>query len=378
MSNTMKFVVNSTYLNAKLLAIKQTISAKNTLPILDNFLFDVKDSKLSITASDLETTSKVVIELENYENNGNIAIEAARLTNLLKNLPEQPITFDIDLEDLSIDILTDNGKFSVVGQEGENFPVIPDVNSNNEFTIPSQSVFTGIAKTLFATADDELRPVMNGVLFDFKEDNLIFVATDAHKLIKLHRLDVKYINECNFILPKKPANLLRNLLKSDNNEIQLTFDDKNAKFVFDNFEIVCRLTEGVYPNYESVIPINNPNKAVISKDMILNTLKRVSTFSNQSSNLIRLKFTNDILTVAAQDIDFSISAYERLNCQYEGEEMEIGVKSTFIIELIGNLDCSEVVFEMSTPDRAIVVTPYERNDYDTQINQLVMPMMINV
>ncbi len=376
----MKFVVSSTSLLDHLTSINRVISNKNTLPILDNFLFQIVENELTITSSDLETTMQTKMMLENTDGEGSIAIEAKRLTDTLKELPEQPLTFDIDLETLGVDILTENGKFSVVGQDGENFPVVPEIKEEISVTIsmPAEALLTGISKTLFATADDELRPVMNGVLLEFTSDALIFVATDAHKLVRLRRFDVKVEEAAKFILPKKPASLLKNLLMKSQHDVEIIFDEKNAMFTIGDFKVVCRLTEGTYPNYESVIPTNNPNKLIIDRSEFLNTIKRVSVFSNQASNLIRLKLSSNLLTVSAQDIDFSISAYERLNCQYEGEEMEIGFKSTFLAEIIANVSNVEVVFEMSDPSRAGVLTPYERDNYDTDIVMLVMPMMINV
>ena len=332
----MKFVVSSTELLNHLTAISRVISSKSTLPILDNFLFKLEESKLTITASDLETTLTTWVMLENTEGIGEIAVPAKLLIDTLKEFPEQPLTFQVNMENYAIDIFSENGKFSIVGQDGEEFPSVPEINANNATSVSMNHsvLLNGINKTLFATADDELRPVMNGIFFEITPEEVTFVASDAHKLVRYKRSDVKAEMEASFILPKKPAALLKNLLPKEDFNVELVFDEKNAFFKLSKYNLICRLVEGKYPSYNSVIPTTNPNKIQIDRLELYNTLRRVSVFSNQASNLVRLKLSGNQLVVSAQDLDFSISAVERLNCMYEGDEMEIGFKSSFLIEIL--------------------------------------------
>ncbi len=375
----MRFVVSSSELLSNLLAVNKVISSRHTLPILDNFLFQISGSELTITASDLETTLITRMELENLEGEGDIAIEAKRLTDILKEFPEQPLTFEIDLETLAVDILSENGKFSVVGQDAEDFPQQPDLIEEDIVTVTMDinSFNAGIMKTIFAVADDELRPVMNGIFIKFNDDHTVFVSSDAHKLVRYKRLDIVSDAEKSFILPKKPASLLKNILQKETGDLILTFDDKNARFEFGNYKLVCRLTEGNYPNYESVIPLSNQNKLTIDRTEFYTTIKRVQVFSNQASNLVKFALDNSQVTISAQDIDFSISAYERLSCEYEGEDMEIGFKSSFILEILNNIYSRDVIIEMSEPSKAALFLPYSKDDDNEDELMLLMPMMIN-
>jgi len=376
----MKFVISSTELLSHLQAISRVISNKNTLPILDNFLFQLSDNELKITASDLETTLITTIKLENVTDEGSIAIPARILTDTLKEFPDQPLTFDINAETFGIVITTENGKYNVVGQNGEDFPQLPVIKDDQKTSIQLSAdvLLSGITKTLFATADDELRPVMNGVFIELSTENMTFVASDAHKLVRYSRADVKADQENAFILPKKPASLLKAILPKEENEVMLEFDDKNAFFTLSNYKLVSRLVEGNYPSYNSVIPTNNPNKLTIDRLELYNALKRVALFSNQASNLVKLDLKGNQLNVSAQDIDFSISANERLNCQYEGDDMEIGFKSSFLIEILSNLASSDVLVELSDPSRAGILFPVEKENNDEDVLMLLMPMMINV
>ena len=376
----MKFVISSTELLSHLQAISRVISNKNTLPILDNFLFQLIDKELKITASDLETTLITTISLENVTDEGSIAIPARILTDTLKEFPDQPLTFDINNETFAIVITTENGKYNVVGQNGEDFPQLPVIKEDQKTTIKltADVLLSGITKTLFATADDELRPVMNGIYIELFPDNMTFVASDAHKLVRYRRNDVKADQESSFILPKKPASLLKAILPKEENEVMLEFDDKNAFFTLSNYKLVSRLVEGNYPSYNSVIPTNNPNKLTIDRLELYNALKRVALFSNQASNLVKLELKGNQLNVSAQDIDFSISANERLNCQYEGDDMEIGFKSSFLIEILSNMASTDVLVELSDPSRAGILFPAEKENDDEDVLMLLMPMMINV
>ncbi|HSH51615.1 MAG TPA: DNA polymerase III subunit beta [Bacteroidales bacterium] len=374
----MKFVISSTELLSHLQAISRVISAKNTLPILDNFLFQLDTNELKITASDLETTLITNITLENVTDSGSIAIPARILTDTLREFPDQPLTFDINTETFSVVITTENGKYNVVGQNGEDFPQLPLIKDDQRISIqlPSELLLNGISKTLFATADDELRPVMNGIYIELFTDSMTFVASDAHKLVRYRRMDAKADQESSFILPKKPASLLKAILPKEEKDVMIEFDDKNAFFTLSNYKLVSRLVEGNYPSYNSVIPTNNPNKLTIDRLELYNTLKRVALFSNQASNLVKLEMKNNQMNVSAQDIDFSISANERLNSQYEGDEMEIGFKSLFLIEILSNLTSTDVLAEFSDPSRAGIFFPAEKENQDEDVLMLLMPMMI--
>ncbi|WP_430815228.1 DNA polymerase III subunit beta [Carboxylicivirga sp. RSCT41] len=375
----MKFVVSSTELLSHLQAISRVISNKSTLPILDNFLFDLKDNKLVLTASDLEVTMVTSLEIDNSDGEGIIALPSRILLETLKKFPEQPLNFDINMDTFGVNIITEKGKFSIVGQDGADFPELPqlDADKSSSLQVGVDLLEVGINKTLFATADDELRPVMNGILVELSPENMTFVASDSHKLVRYRRLDAKTEFSASFILPKKPAGLLKNVLPKESGEVSIEFDDKNAFFTLPNYKLVCRLVEGNYPSYNAVIPQDNPYKVIIDRSEFHNTLGRVSIFSNQASNLVKLKMTPGEMVVSAQDIDFSISAHERLNCQYEGDEMEIGFKSGFLADILDNLNSTDVILELSDPSRAGILLPFENGENEEEL-MLLMPMMINV
>ncbi len=375
----MKFVVSSTELLSHLAALSRVISSKSTMPILDNFLFQLSETALTITASDLESTLITSLELDNIEGEGSIAVPAKLFIDTLKEFPEQPLTFQIDESSFSVEIFSDNGKYSITGQNAEDFPEMPKMDEESVATINVNHVALkkGIEKTLFATADDELRPVMNGVYIELSPNYMSFVASDAHKLVRYRRTDVKADFESAFILPKKPAGLLKNLLPKEEFDVKIEFDSKNAFFTLSSYKLICRLVEGNYPSYNSVIPTKNPNVMTIDRLNFFNTVKRVSVFSNQASNLIKLNIKDNQLVVSAQDIDFSISAVERLNCEYEGDEMEIGFKSTFLQEILTNISTGDVQVEMSDPTRAGLLLPVDSGDEFEDMLMLLMPMMIN-
>ncbi|MEE4213699.1 MAG: DNA polymerase III subunit beta [Bacteroidales bacterium] len=375
----MKFVVSSTELLGHLQGISKVISSKNTLPILDNFLFKLEGDKLEITASDLESTLITSMSLQNTDGDGSIAIPARILLDTLKEFSEQPLTFEINLDTLAVVISSEKGKFSIVGQNGVDFPVLPVIKQDKKiaFDIDADVLLSGINKTVFATADDELRPVMGGIFIEAGSDKITFVASDAHKLVRYQRSDAHSEENASFILPKKPASLLKNILPKEEGKVVLELDDKNAFFILSEYKVVCRLVEGNYPNYNSVIPANNPRKVTIDRIELLNTLKRVSVFSNQASNLVKLELTGNQIRVSAQDIDFSISAYERLNCQYEGDDMEIGFKSVFLLEILSNIESQDVVMELADPTRAGLFLPSESENEAEDVLMLLMPMMIN-
>lgn len=375
----MKFVVSSTELLGHLQAISRVISSKNTLPILDNFLFNLSGNDLEITASDLESTLITRMKLENATGDGIIALPARILLDTLKEFSVQPLAFDINLDTLAVVITSENGKFNVVGQNGIDFPALPSIRKEKKFSfvINANVMLSGITKTLFATADDELRPVMGGIFLEASTDKITFVASDAHKLVRYQRSDSHADDNASFILPKKPASLLRNILPKEEGPVTVEFDDKNAFFNLNDYKVVCRLVEGNYPNYNSVIPKNNPRKVTIDRIEFYNTLKRVSVFSNQASNLVKLQLKGNQVMVSAQDIDFSISAYEKIKCQYEGDDMEIGFKSVFLLEILANIATQDVMIELADPTRAGLFLPGEIENESEDLLMLLMPMMIN-
>jgi DNA polymerase-3 subunit beta len=375
----MKFVVSSIELLNHLQAVSRVISSKNTLPILDNILFTLDGKKLELTASDLESTLMTSMELENASASGSVAIPARLLLDTLKEFSDQPLSFDVNTSSLSVVINSENGQFTIVGQNGSDFPQLPVIKEDDKTSleIGANVLLQGITSTIFATADDELRPVMNGIFFELTENDVTFVASDAHKLVRYKRSDAKADSSASFILPKKPSSLLKNILMKEQGSIGIEFDNKNAHFVLPHYTLVCRLVEGNYPSYNSVIPTDNPNKLIIDRLKFYNALKRVSVFSNQASNLIKLQLTGNQVTVSAQDIDFSISAYERIPCQYEGDELEIGFKATFLVEILQNLQSSDIVLEMSDPSRAGILLPMNKENEDEDVLMLLMPMMIN-
>jgi len=375
----MKFVVSSTELLGHLQAISRVISSKNTLPILDNFLFNLSGNDLEITASDLESTLITRMKLENASGDGIVALPARILLDTLKEFSVQPLAFDINLGTLAVEITSENGKFNVVGQNGVDFPALPSIKKEKKFSfgIDADVMLAGINKTLFATADDELRPVMGGIFVEASTDKITFVASDAHKLVRYQRSDSHADDNASFILPKKPASLLKNILPREEGQVIVEFDDKNAFFNLNDYKVVCRLVEGNYPNYNSVIPKNNPRKITIDRVEFYNTLKRVSVFSNQASNLVKLQLKGNQMMVSAQDIDFSISAYEKIKCQYEGDDMEIGFKSVFLLEILANIGSQDVMMELADPTRAGLFLPGETENESEDILMLLMPMMIN-
>ncbi len=376
----MNFVVSSTGLLSHLQAISKVISSKNTMPILDNILLEVKDGKIKATASDIETTLSTEIETETITAEGNIAIPAKILLDILKEFPEQPLNFDINTDNFAIRLTSDKGEYSLVG----NNPVeYPQPNASDEAASVSintscELLSEAINKTLFATANDELRPVMNCILFEVSNDNMTFVASDAHKLVRYKRFDAKTETENNsFILPKKPATLLKNILPKKEDIVKVEFSENRASFVFDKYTLSCKLAEGKFPNYNSVIPQNNPNKIIIDRNELYNTLRRVSVVSNPASNLIKMEVSADQMVISAQDLDFSQSGHETLGCQYEGQNLAIGFKSSFLLEILSNIDSPNIVIELSDPTRPGLFLPYDNENADEDILMLLMPMMIN-
>jgi len=371
----MKFIASSSQLLKQLQILGGVINNNNTLPILDNFLFELKQNELTISASDLETTITSTIDVES-ESNGSVAISARLLLDTLKTFPNQPLTFKTE-DNNTIEISSEQGKYDMAYFSGEEFPKTISLDSPSSTVIPAAVLGSAISKTIFATGNDDLRPVMSGVFFQFSSDNLTFVATDAHKLVKYTRTDIVANEAAEFIMPKKPLNLLKGILGTNDTDVTIEYNNTNAKFVFDNIVLICRLIDGKYPNYDAVIPTENPNKLTVDRASFLNSTKRVSIFSSKTTHQIRLKIAGTELNISAEDIDYANKADERLNCDYQGDDMQIGFNSRFLTEMLSNLTSEEVLIEMSLPNRAGILTPVDGNDDGEQITMLVMPVMLN-
>lgn len=371
----MKFIVSSSYLLKQLQLLGGVISNSNTLPILDNFLFELNQNKLKISASDLETTMSAELEVES-DSEGNIAVPARLLLDTLKTFPEQPLTFAVG-DNNTMEISSNHGKYALAYASAEDFPTLVELSDPNSTVIPADVLSTAVNKTIFASGNDDLRPVMSGVFFQFSENSLTFVATDAHKLVKYSREDIKVSNPAEFIMPKKPLNLLKGILAGSESEVLIEYNESNAKFSFDETQLICRLIDGKYPNYEAVIPKENPNKLVIDRTQFLNSVRRVSIFSNKTTHQVKLKIAGAELNISAEDIDFSNKAEERLTCDYQGDDMEIGFNSRFLTEMLNNLNANDVQLVMSLPNRAGILTPVDGLDEGEKVTMLVMPVMLN-
>ena len=373
----MRFIVSSTALLSHLQAISRVINSKNTLPIMDCFLFGLQDGTLSITASDTETTMVTSIEVTESDSDGRFAITARTLLDAMKEIPEQPLTFNINNDTLEITVQYMNGQYTVMGQNADEYPQSATLGENAvHVNIPANVLLNGINRSIFATADDELRPVMNGIYFDITPEDITMVASDGHKLVRNKNLSVKGSEKAAFILPKKPANLLKNILTKEENAVSIDFDDRNAVITMEKHRMVCRLIEGRYPNYNSVIPQNNPYKITIDRAVLLSALRRVSVFSSQSSSLVKLRSEAGKLIISTQDTDFSTSAEETLTCQYEGNPMSIGFKAPFLIDILNNITGQDVIIELADPSRAGVLVPAEQEE-NSNLLMLLMPMMLN-
>ncbi len=373
----MKFIVSSSGLLRQLQALSGVLNTSNPLPILDNFLFVIEKGTLTVSASDLETTMITHMPVESKAS-GKVAVQAKILLDTLKTFPEQPLTFSIDEKTHQVEISSDYGKYKLSGFDADEFPKMPVAEDTAVLTVPALTMLQAINKTIFATGNDELRPVMSGVFCQLGKDNITFVATDAHKLVRYKREDAKSKNEAAFILPKKPLTLLKNILGNTSDEIKIRYNATNAFFEIENTTLICRLIDGRYPNYEAVIPSDNPNKLTISRTAFLNAIRRVGIFSSKTTHQVNLKITGSELQLNAEDVDFSNEATERLSCQYNGEDMEIGFNVRFLADMLSNLESDEVTIEMSAPNRAGIITPaVEGRKINEDILMLVMPVMVN-
>ncbi len=372
----MKFIINSQTLLRRLQSLSGVLNSSNTLPILDDFMFELTDTVLNITATDLETTMVITLEPSMLEDPGNITIPAKLLLDFLKYLPDVPLTFSIDLGTQAVEITSTDGKYHLTGHNAEDYPKLPQLADTAKMDIPSSLLAAGINKTVFATGNDELRPAMGGVFFEFTPDYLTFVATDAHKLVRYRRTDAKAEESASFIVPRKPLNVLKNLLVAEDVPVAVEYNVTNAAFSFQNIKLYCRLIEGRYPAYEAVIPRDNQNKLTVDRQIFINSVKRLSPFANQSTHQIRFKISGQELQMTAEDIDYSNEGTERLSCTYEGEDMEIGFNSKFVLDMVTNLESDEICFNLAGPTRAGIILPVNNENKEEDILMLVMPVML--
>ena len=373
----MKFIASSTALSSRLQAISRVMNSKNSLPILDSFLFELMDGTLSVTVSDGETTMETNLEVAESDADGRFAVTAKTMLDALRELPEQPLSFEVNTDTMEITVKYINGQYSLVGQNPDEYPLTNQLGADVvRVEMDAKVMLDGVNRVLFASGDDELRPVMNGMYFDITTEDITMVATDGHKLVRCRSLKSKGSERAAFVLPKKPANLIKNLLPKESGMVIIEFDGRNAIFTLENYRMVCRLIEGRFPNYNSVIPQNNPFCATTDRQALISALRRVSIFSSQASSLIKLSLSMNQMQISAQDIDFSTSAEETLECQYSGKSMSIGFKSTFLIDILNNISADEVVLELADPSRAGVIVPAQQNE-DEDLLMLLMPMMLN-
>ncbi len=371
----MKFIVSSSYLLKQLQVLGSVINSSNTLHILDNFLFELDNNILRVSASDLETTMSATLEIESTSQ-GSIAVPAKLLLETLKTFPEQPLTFSVK-ENNTIEISSDVGKYVLAYAQGDEFPKAESLEDPAKTEVPAGVLATAISKAIFAAGNDDLRPVMSGVFFHFSPNGLIFVATDAHKLVRYSRTDITCHSEASFIMPKKPLNILKNILMSSGSDVVIEFNESNAQFNFDNYTLTCRLIDGKYPNYEAVIPKENPNKLLINRVQFLNSVRRIAIYANKTTHQIRLKVAGTELNISAEDLDYSNKADERLTCDYQGDDMQIGFNARFLLEMLNNLQSDEILLEMSLPNRAGILTPVDGLEEGEFVTMLVMPVMLN-
>lgn len=373
----MRFNISSTTLCNRLQTLSRVLSSKNSIQILDCILFDLKEGTLKLTASDGEVTLTTTLEVTESSGNGLFAVKAAQIINGLKEISEQPISISVDENTYAIDIKYQNGGSTSVGQNGIEYPT-PQMMGNNmqSITLSADSLLKGLSCTLFATAEDELRPVMNGIYFDIATDSITFVASDGHKLVRDRNLSATSSNPTSFIMPKKPAKILKEILTKEANEAVIKFDDSYSEICLDNYSLCCRLIEGRYPNYNSVIPYDNPFEINVDRQALIGALRRVLVFGNSSTSLVKLHIEPNTLIVSAQDIDFAKSASENIMCDYEGAPMSIGFKGTFLIDILNSINSEEVILKLADPSRAGVIVPSEQEENEDLL-MLLMPMMLN-
>ena len=373
----MKFNVSSATLCNRLQTLSRVLASKNSIQILDCILFELQDGKLRLTASDSETTLVSTLDVDEADSNGMFAIKAATIINGLKEISDQPITLDVNPETHEIVIYYQNGRSSFVGQGGEEYPSYPSISdSAQQLTIDANVLLNGISRAIFATAEDEIRPVMNGVFFDITPDSVTFVASDGHKLVRDRSFTTHCEQPASFILPRKPAKTLKDILAKENGDAIVRFDDRNARIELENYTLNCRLIEGRYPNYNSVIPQDNPFRVSVDRVTLIGALRRVLVFASTSTSLVKLRVDQNDLIVSTQDIDFSTSAEEHVLCDYSGTAMSIGFKGPFLVDILNSMSSQDVVLELADPSRAGVIVPAEQEEQEDLL-MLLMPMMLN-
>lgn len=370
----MKFIVSSSQLLKQLQHIAGVINANTVLPILEDFLFEVEKNKLNVVATDLETVMRIQLDIE-AKDSGKVCIPAKILLESLKNIPEQPLTFNID-KNFAVEITSDNGKYKVMGENPDNFPKEPAADDTASFTMTSSALVTAINKTLFAVSNDDLRPAMTGVYFELNKDYVQFVATDAHRLVRYKRTDASAPKADSFIVPRKPLNLLKSVLPDNQDEISISYNSNHLFVKHGTTQMSCRLIDARFPDYKVVIPSDNPYKMVVTKSDFQSALRRVNVFSNKSTNQVVLNISGSELQLAAQDVDFSFEGNERMKCQYDGEDLAIAFNARFLIEMLNAADSDEVRLELSTPTKAGIIKPTETDDNE-EVLMLVMPLMLN-
>lgn len=372
----MKFSVSSTSLYSALTTVSRVQNPKNSLDILNCILFILEENRLSLVASDSENTIITSVEVNDVEGTGRFAILSRQLLTSLKEISEQPVTFIVNPDTFQVEITYLNGRFNMVCQNGNDYP-LPQHTEENQQTIimPAVNLLDGLSRCLFAAADDELRPQMNGIFFDLGSDYTTLVASDGHKLVRNRILTCRVEEPTSFILPKKPSLLLKNILPHDETPVSISFDGRNAEIQLEGSRINCRLIEGRYPNYNSVIPQDNPFRVTIDRQSFISAVRRVSVFASQSNLLLKLALSDNSLTVSAQDIDFNKSAEERITCEYSGNQMSIGFSGPFLHDVLNNINGTEVVLELADPSRAGLILPKEQSD-EEDVVMLLMPMML--
>lgn len=371
----MQFLVSSDELIKNLQSLRNVINNNNTIPVLDNFLFELNNNTLKVTASDLETTMTAHIPVESSHQK-DFLLPARLVVDAIKSLPSQPLTFMIN-DNNTINVISETGKYSFAYSQANDYPNPIEMEDSDTLNISADVLGKAISKTIFATGNDDLRPTMTGILFEFTPEGLNFVATDAHKLVKYERQDLKADKESQYIVPKKPLQILKNYLVGNEGEVNITYDDRNVKFSFDNIELISRLINGKYPNYKAIFPKENPNVMIVDRQNFLNVVKRVSIFASKSTHLIKLNITSSELNVSAEDLDFSSQAEERLSCNYQGDDMLIGFNSKFLTEIFSNLDSNEVSINMSIPSKPAIIRPVDGLEEGEHITMLIMPLLLN-
>ena len=377
----MKFIINSLLFSKQIQSLSGVLTNSNTVPIINCFHFHLDEGILTIRATDLETTlvSKVEVETGRMDDINDVAVPSKLLLDIIKSMDDVPMTFSVEDTTYGISITSGEGKYRIAGKNPETFPNMPEAKDTTSIKLTSSLLVSAIGKTAFAASTDEMRPQMGGIFCDLTAENITFVATDAHKLVRYRRTDVKSDTPVSFILPRKPVSMMKSIMATlkEDMEVTLEYNNTNAAFTFGNFYIICRLVEGRYPNYDAAIPKENPNKLTVDRNSFLNTLRRVGLFANQASHQVRLAIQERELVVSAEDLEFSNNAQEKLPCQYEGEPMEIGFNAKFLTEMVSNIETEQILIEMSHPSRAGIIFPITNEENSPEdILMLVMPVML--